>query len=222
MTRTSLSLCLLTCCAIACGPGKSEANNTPPPPSCPPGQYFDGTYCVVQGAGGAPTAGAGGATAGTGGTPTTGGTGGTAPVPTSGCVPAQTLDPAAAAAAAPGLATLLSSSLPAGAQAVGTPFGAQLQQGQCVEMSLQLEPGKCYTVVGAGPSLQNVDVQIVTVTPVPNVQPVLAVDQTVAPQAVIGAKPTCWRMALPMPLQGKIVVRAAAGQGMVAAQVFAK
>jgi hypothetical protein len=112
----------------------------------------------------------------------------------------------------------------AGSKPVGGAIAGQFQQGQILEQQVQMQPGKCYTVVAAGlPPIQNVDVQIVAALPMPGLpSPVLAQDQTVSPNAVIGEKPNCFKWAWPVAGAVKIVLSVPQGQGMAAAQVFEK
>jgi hypothetical protein len=93
-----------------------------------------------------------------------------------------------------------------------------------LESQVQMNPGKCYTVVGAAvPTVQNLDIELVPLMPVPGLaSPVMAADQTQGPTAVVGAAPNCFKWALPVGGPMKVVVRVSAGQGIAAAQVFEK
>jgi hypothetical protein len=136
--------------------------------------------------------------------------------------PAQPLDATAAAAATQLLTPLAAQSAP-GAKPIGTAVAGNFQQGQVMETQVQMNPGKCYTVVGAAlPTVQNLDIEIVPLMPVPGAPPVMAADQTQASTAIVGAAPNCFKWALPVSGPMKIVVRVSAGQGMAAAQVFEK
>jgi hypothetical protein len=156
---------------------------------------------------------------------------GTAPAPAPGPAPAaggttgpaQPLDPAAGTVIQPVLTQLASGSIVAGSKPLGSPMVGNFQQGQTLESNVQLSPGKCYTVVAAGlPTVTEVNVQIVAATPIPGMTPVLAADQDQGSQAVLGRKPNCYKNPFPMALPVKVVVTAAAGSGMVAAQVYEK
>ena len=136
--------------------------------------------------------------------------------------PAQALDPAAAAAAQPVLAALGQSEAP-GAKPVGAVIAGNFQQGQTLESQLQVQPGKCYTVVAAGlPQVTEVDVQIVAVAPVAGMAPVLAEDKDSGAQAVLGRKPNCFKWALPVGAPVKVILKVTGGSGMAAAQVYEK
>ena len=135
---------------------------------------------------------------------------------------AQPLPPVAMMAATPMLMPLAQTEAP-GAQPVGSPFGANFQEGQVLEQQINIEPGKCYTVVAGGMGVQQVDVQIVAQF-VPMMPPTVVATSTGAgPTAVIGGKKAgCVRNPLPVGAPAKVVLKATKGAGMAAAQVYAK
>jgi hypothetical protein len=136
---------------------------------------------------------------------------------------AQQLDPSAGAAATAMLRPLSAGSTMAGAKPVGGALVGNFQQGQSLEGQLQLQPGKCYTVVGAAlPPITELGLQLVAVTPMPGMMPVLAQDSDTGPQAVLGRKPNCYKWPFPMGAPAKLVVTAVAGSGIAAAQVYEK
>ena len=144
--------------------------------------------------------------------------------PTAPAAPLATpLDPSAAAAVQPILAQLASAKAPAGAKPIGSVMAANFQQGQALEAQVQMEPGKCYTVVGAGvPPVTELDIKLLAITPMPGMAPVLAVDNTAGMQAVLGEKPNCFKWAWPIAAPVKVVVSVTAGSGLAAAQLFGK
>ena len=92
---------------------------------------------------------------------------------------AKPLDPAAASVATQLIAPAAQAAAPAGAKPMNIGLAGEFSQGQTLETVIQLEAGKCYTVVGAGaPPIQNVDLQMAPVTPLPGVAPIVAQDQT--------------------------------------------
>jgi hypothetical protein len=103
-------------------------------------------------------------------------------------------------------------------------MAANFQTGQQLEAQIQMDPGKCYTVVGAGlpPAVTELNIQFVAVTPLPGTAPVLAVDNTTGAQAVLGEKPNCYKWAWPIAAPVKVVVSVSGGAGLAAAQVYAK
>ena len=215
--------------AVACGGDDKEANTgAAPAVQCPPGQFFDGQYCRMA----SPTAGAGDPNAAPGAYPPAQ----QAPAPTPSAVPppvpvatatagpvATPVDAAMAAAATPLLQPLANEHIVSGAQPVGSAIAGQFQQGQSLEHQIQMQPGKCYTIVAAGaPPVADITLQLVPVTPIPGMQPVLAQDQDQGPTAVIGKKPNCFKWAFPAPAVMKLIMTVSSGQGVAAAQVYEK
>ncbi len=226
--------------------------------TCPPGQVFNGQYCAASSGGQCPAGQTWNGTtcvAGTGGycpagqtwngtacVPQTGGQcpagqswNGTACVPqaTGGgqCSPATTVDSAVAATM---LGPAMAQYVPPGARPEGGAIYSNFQQGQCVQRPIQLQAGKCYTVVGAGqPGVQELDIQFVPATPIPAIpglpaigglggMGVVAQDHMNGPVAVLGPKPNCYKWPLPIPMPLNLVVRVKSGQGAAAAQVYVK
>lgn len=103
----------------------------------------------------------------------------------------------------------------------GAPFAAQFQQGQIHEQPLQVEPGKCYTVVGmGGPGVNELDIQLVF-QPAPMLPPApLAQDNQSGPQATLGGGGNCWKNPAPIGGPAKIVLKVPSGSGYAAAQIF--
>jgi len=107
-------------------------------------------------------------------------------------------------------------------QADGQPFAGQFQQGQTLEQAINIQPGKCYAVVGVGAGIQELDIQLVA-QPAPMLPPtVLAQDQGSGPNATLGGKGNCFKNPLPIGGPGKVILKATSGSGMAAAQVFVK
>lgn len=216
MSRTLGLLALSLCAAVSLGgckkKGGEESNVGPGPgPSCPPGQTWNGQMCVA-GTPPPPTA--------TNTTPPP-----PPPVPTGTTGPSATpLDAQSAAVAGQALDVLAKQNAP-GAKAVGgSMLAGNFQQGQILETTFTAQPGRCYTIVGAGlPNVQNLDLQLVAQSPLPGFgSPVLATDQTAAPNAVVAPHPNCWKWAAPMAAPLKVVMIVSAGSGIAAAQVYEK
>ncbi len=97
------------------------------------------------------------------------------------------------------------------------------QPGQQLESVLQLQPGKCYTVIAVGlPTVTEVNIQLVAQMPVPGMSPVLAQDQGTGPNAVLGKTPNCYKWPFPIAGGVKVLTTVAAGQGVAAVQVYEK
>ena len=219
MLRSALlALPLSALALVACGGSHNQDANTGGPSAvqCPPGQVFDGRYCVMQGA---PPP-----TATTTAPPPTATTTATPPPPGPSGPSATPLDPTAAAAATQLLAPLAAQHAPAGAKPLGSAIAGQFHQGQQLEQQIQMQPGRCYTVVGVGlPPVQNLDIQLVPTVAIPGMtSPVIASDQTQGPNAVLGDKPNCFKWAAPFAAPVKVIVKVSSGQGVAAAQVFEK
>ncbi len=182
------------------------------------------------GAGGAPMGQAGSAAVpaggagpvGAGGAPASAGAGGIG-APQAGPV-AQKLDATAAAAIRPVLDQLAKEQTQPGAKPVGETLVGNFGTGQTLETPVTLQPNKCYTVVATAlPPVTEVNVQLVLMTVLPGMTPVLAVDQDAGPTAVLGKKATCYKwMFGSVPASAKVVVQVTGGSGLVAAQAYEK
>ena len=178
---------------------------------------------------GQPMAGAGGmaAQAGGAGTPAAAGApvaaGGSLGTPPTGPI-AQKLDATAGLAIKPILDQAAKDQTQPGAKAVGETLVGNFGTGQTLDTQIMLQPNKCYTVVATAlPPVTEVNVQLMLVTPLPGMAPVLAVDQDSGPTAVLGKKATCYRwMFGTIPATAKVVVQVTGGSGLVAAQAYEK
>lgn len=229
----SLASLILVSCVTACGGG--DGANSPPTVNCPPGQHYDGRYCVNDAAQGGAASGADagmanggaanggmGAAAGTGngGSGALGGLGGGGTIYQPGPTAAP-LDATALAATEPVLAPLMTQHAP-GAKTVGT-IGGNFTQGQVLELRFQAQTGKCYTLVGMSMGqVTNLDLKLVTEVALPGFgSPVLAADSTAEPNAVVAPAPDCYKWVLPStPL--KAVLSVSAGQGTAVVRVLEK
>jgi hypothetical protein len=203
---------------FGCGGDAREASRPGPSTApCPAGYVTDGAGNCVPAATPAPTSAESTGPAGPAGP----GPAPTAGVSGSACVP---LDPTAAAAATQLIAPLGASHAPAGAQPVGALVAGQCTTGQSLEADVPVQPGRCYTVVGAALApVQDLDLQLSAPLGVTGLgSPVLAEDKSDGPTAVLGESPHCFKWAWPQAATMKLVVRVQAGQGVVAAQVYAK
>jgi hypothetical protein len=140
--------------------------------------------------------------------------------PQSGGNEATPVPPAAAAMAQPILQGLAQKDAP-GMQPDGGSFAGQFQQGQVLEQPFQLQPGRCYTVIGVGIGITELDIQIVMHQP-PLPPAPLAQDNTTGPQAVLGGGGQCFKNPLPIGGPAKVVMTATGGSGLAMAQIFSK
>lgn len=191
------------------------------------GGYVQGQVGAAgNGAAAMPGFAAGGAPAGMGGAAPYGAAAGapaTAAPPAGGPI-AQRLDAAAAAAVQPILSGLVKENVQAGAKPVGEALVGNFSKGQTLDVPIQLQPNKCYTVIATGlPPVTEVNVQLQLTTVIPGMTPVLAVDQDTGATAVLGKKSACYRWSFGViPASGKIVVQVMGGSGLVAAQAYEK
>ena len=210
---------LLSLIPIACGGDKTEEAQYPPgqnnmAQNCPPGQYCPG---------GAPSGAypPGAYPSATGTTPTgTPPPAGTTPS-SSGGSSATPIAPGAVSAATP-ILTAMASSEVSGMQPDGGAFAGQFQEGQTLEQQFNIQPGKCYSVVGVGIGIQELDIQIAA-QPVPNLPPtVLAQDNSTGANATLGGKGNCFKNPLPIGGPAKVIVKATKGAGMAVPQIYVK
>ena len=111
-------------------------------------------------------------------------------------------------------------------QKEGPIVAGNFQQGQSLESQFQVQPGKCYTVLAVGAGVQEVDIVMLAITPVPGLAPELGRDKGTGNQASLGGRGQCVKpltaTLIPMPISAKWVVTARAGAGIIAAQLFSK
>ena len=109
-----------------------------------------------------------------------------------------------------------------GMQAEGSPLTAQLAEGQSTSMTVSMQAGKCYTIVGVSPIGVGVkDLNLNLLTP-PLYTISAGQDKTTNNEAVIGAAPNPTCPMLPFPVAYKLDIRANKGAGVVAVQVYSK
>jgi len=109
------------------------------------------------------------------------------------------------------------------AQPEGTAFAGQFAEGQVLEQPINLQPGKCYTVVAASVgAIQELDVMIQgQIAPFPPTT--FAQDNQTGPTATLGSKASgCWKYPAPISAPAKIVLKVTRGSGMAAAKVYMK
>ncbi|MFO0593440.1 MAG: hypothetical protein U0441_38215 [Polyangiaceae bacterium] len=110
-----------------------------------------------------------------------------------------------------------------GAQADGSAFAGQFAEGQTLEQPINLQPGKCYTIIGMSVGgVQELDILIQgQLAPLPPTT--LAQDNTTGPNATLGGKAAgCWKNPSPLPIPAKVVLRVTKGSGIAGAKVYMK
>ncbi len=104
----------------------------------------------------------------------------------------------------------------------GNVAAGNYKEGQILEQPFQMMPNKCYTVLAVGAGVQEVDISIVAVTPIPQASGVLAQDQGTGASASLGGKGNCYKWSFPFGINAKFVVKATRGQGVIASQLYSK
>lgn len=135
--------------------------------------------------------------------------------------PAQRIDPNFAAAATVPLMAFSQQQAP-GMQREGQVAAANFQEGQVMEEPVNLQPGKCYTVLAVGAGVAEVDISLQLTTPIPGMATALAQDTGSGQQAALGGGGNCYKWPWPMAGQAKYVIKATRGGGVVAAQLYTK
>lgn len=169
---------------------------------------------------------------GTGTTPTTGtaapvgsaAPGTAAPAGVTGT--ATIIDPSMAAVATGALAGLAGTNAP-GATAEGPVMAGNFATGQNLEYTFNMQPGKCYTVVGTSVGITQLDASAAMVTPLPGLNAQFGSANGKAgvagSQVILGAKDKCLKLALsPIAIPVKVTVTASKGAGLGAAQIYVK
>src|SRR5262249_33085207 len=156
----------------------------------------------------------GGTTPPPGGSPTPG-----AGSPSSGS--ATAIDPNLASVATVPLMAFSQQEAP-GMTREGGVVAGQFKEGQTLEQPMQLMPGKCYTLLPVGAGIQEVDLPIVAVTPIPQASGVLAQDQGSGSSASLGGKGQCFKWGMPFGINAKYVIKATRGAGIAAGQLYSK
>ena len=104
----------------------------------------------------------------------------------------------------------------------GPVVAGQFKEGQTLEQAIQILPGKCYTVLAVGAGIQEMDIQMIALTPVPGLSPTLAQDSGSGSNASLGGRGNCFKWSAPVGIQAKFVMKATRGQGIAAGQLFVK
>ena len=134
---------------------------------------------------------------------------------------ATPIDPTLASAAT-GPLFLLAQTDAQGMNKEGAVVAGNFQNGQTLESSFQLNPGKCYTVLAVGAGITEMDVSIVLATSIPGMSSVLAQDSGSGATASLGGKGNCYKWSAPLAAPAKWVMKARTGQGVAAGQLYSK
>jgi hypothetical protein len=131
---------------------------------------------------------------------------------------AAPMDPLLAGAAG-AILDKVAGNLAPGMSREGPPMAATFQPGQTMEQLLQLQSGRCYTVVASGPTVQSWDFALV-LNGLP-VSPVLTQEAANGATASLGGNGNCFRWNF-LPAQARVIVKVTQGGGVAVAQVYGK
>ncbi len=105
-------------------------------------------------------------------------------------------------------------------QKEGPPFAGQFNEGQVLEHTFEVLPGRCYGVVAIAGGITELGLRIELGEP--PVTAVLGKDEMKGPQAVVGPSGNCVRNTLPTPDEARVVMTAVAGAGTAVARVYSR
>lgn len=126
------------------------------------------------------------------------------------------------AALALGPLTLYANTEAPGMQKDGPTVMGQFQAGQTLEGQFQFTPGKCYTLIAQGAGVTDVGLEMQYVTPLPGFSPTIGTNQNKGAQVSMGGKANCLKPMSPVAANAKFIVKANAGAGVIAAQLYSK
>ena len=100
---------------------------------------------------------------------------------------------------------------------------AEFDPGEVLVTSLQIDPGRCYTVLASIDGIQRLELSLVVAPPMSTFPPMpVAVAVGTPPNVALGAGSSCFKNPMPIPMPASVVVTAAAGKGAAAVQVWSK
>ena len=108
----------------------------------------------------------------------------------------------------------------AGMQPVATTFAGEFRTGQTLEQPFEISAGKCYAVVAVGVPVEGIAVEIVSHSP--PLPPLLVMTASGGKETVLGGEGGCYRSPLALDRSAKVILRATAGAGIIAARIYAK
>jgi hypothetical protein len=109
-----------------------------------------------------------------------------------------------------------------GMQREGNIAAGQFREGDSLEVPMQLNPGKCYTVLAVGAGIQEMHISLMSATPIPGQFQEVARDGGGGAQATLGGKGNCYKWPWPVGAQGKYVMKATRGSGVAAGALYVK
>jgi hypothetical protein len=104
----------------------------------------------------------------------------------------------------------------------GPVVAGNFKEGQTLEQAFQMLPGRCYTILAVGAGIQQVDLSVIALTPIPGGSSQLAQVSGNGSNASLGGRGNCYKWNLPVGINAKYVIRATRGQGIAAGQLYTK
>ena len=110
----------------------------------------------------------------------------------------------------------------------GSPAAARFKQGEALEITVMMQPNKCYTVVAvSNDGITELDASVVVSPaaaglPVPLPPQTVATDSSTGPDSTLGSGTSCIKNPAPMAAPATIQVKATKGAGTAAVQVLSK
>jgi len=109
-----------------------------------------------------------------------------------------------------------------GMQKAGPVVAGNFKPGQTLETTTQLLPGKCYTILAVGAGIQELDINLIALTPIPGMSPELARDNGTGANASLGGGGNCFKLPVPFGVNAKWIMTAKSGSGLAAGQMYVK
>lgn len=107
----------------------------------------------------------------------------------------------------------------------GAPIAGQVQEGGTIDRDISLQPGKCYTILGQGMGVTQLDMTLAFKPPMPGLPPVvLAQSATTGDKSSIapGGATKCYKTIGPIVVPATLSLKATKGSGAAGAQVYVK
>ncbi|NUP09606.1 MAG: hypothetical protein HOW73_26470 [Polyangiaceae bacterium] len=106
----------------------------------------------------------------------------------------------------------------------GSPVAGRFKQGEVIELTVTIQPNKCYTVVAvSNDGITELDASVIVAAPIPGVPAqTVANDSTTGPDSTLGGGGNCVKSPIPTAAPATVQVKATKGGGTAAVQVLSK
>lgn len=115
-----------------------------------------------------------------------------------------------------------------GFQFEGAPSAAKFKQGEVLELTVTVQPGKCYTVVAvsADGGITELDGSVLVSAPpglpIPVPPQPIATDTSTGPNVTMGGGANCFKSSAPAAAPATVQIKATKGAGVAAVQILSK